>query len=76
MTYLLSSSEQGVKFVLTDGASHPVDSSEMAFKLACIYAFRQAYQNAGPTILEPFMDVEVVAPCEFQGGIIGDLNRR
>ncbi|GMH41107.1 hypothetical protein BSKO_09017 [Bryopsis sp. KO-2023] len=67
---------EGVRFVLVDGASHPVDSSEMAFKLACIYAFRQGYQLAGPTILEPFMDVEVTAPAEFQGTIIGDLNRR
>lgn len=65
-----------MRIVLADGASHPVDSSEMAFKLACIYAFRQAYQKAAPTILEPFMDVEVTAPCEFQGTIIGDLNRR
>lgn len=61
---------------LTDGAAHAVDSSEMAFKLACQYAFREAFMRAGPVILEPVMAVDVRAPSEFQGTIIGDLNRR
>ena len=67
---------QGIKIALTDGASHAVDSSEMAFKLACQYAFREAFGRAKPVILEPVMDVDVRAPAEFQGTIIGDLNRR
>lgn len=57
----------GVKYVLEDGASHAVDSSELAFKLAAIGSFREAYKNAQPAILEPIMTVEIVAPVEFQG---------
>ena len=48
----------------------------MAFKMACQYAFREAFMRAGPVILEPVMAVDVRAPSEFQGTIIGDLNRR
>lgn len=66
----------GVRVTLLDGAAHAVDSSEMAFKIACVYAFRQAYEKASPTILEPVMSVAVTAPSEFQGSIMGDLNRR
>jgi len=57
----------GVKYVLEDGASHAVDSSELAFKLAAIGSFREAYKTAQPVILEPIMTVEIVAPVEFQG---------
>ncbi|CAD7696459.1 unnamed protein product [Ostreobium quekettii] len=67
---------QGVRFVLMDGQAHTVDSSELAFKLACIYAFRQAFSKAKPVILEPIMEVEVTVPSEFQGTVIGDLNKR
>lgn len=67
---------EGVKVVLTDGAAHAVDSSEMAFKLAAMYAFRSAYPNANPTVLEPVMEVEIIVPSEFQGTVIGDVNRR
>lgn len=67
---------EGVRVVLTDGAAHAVDSSEMAFKLAAMYAFRSAYPNASPTVLEPVMEVEIIVPSEFQGAVIGDLNRR
>jgi elongation factor G len=67
---------EGLKVVLTDGAAHAVDSSEMAFKLAAMYAFRSAYPNASPTVLEPVMEVEIVVPSEFQGTVIGDINRR
>eukprot|EP00898_Chlorokybus_atmophyticus_P000869 jgi/Chlat1/1783/Chrsp134S02095 len=67
---------EGVRVVLNDGATHTVDSSELAFKLASIYAFRQAYNSAKPVILEPVMDVEIKAPQEFQGTIIGNINRR
>ncbi len=62
--------------VITDGATHPVDSSELAFKIACLNAFRQAYEKCRPVILEPIMEVEVRAPTEFQGTVVGDLNRR
>nr|POF18161.1 elongation factor g-1, mitochondrial [Quercus suber] len=58
--------------VLTDGASHSVDSSELAFKLA----FRECYTAARPVILEPFMMVELKVPTEFQGIVAGDINKR
>lgn len=67
---------EGVRVVLTDGAAHAVDSSELAFKLASLFAFKQAYDKSAPTILEPIMNVEITAPSEFQGNIIGDVNRR
>lgn len=66
----------GTRFVLEDGLAHSVDSSELAFRLAVIGAFREAYAKAGPVILEPKMTVEVVAPVEFQGAVIGALNQR
>lgn len=66
----------GVRVVLTDGAAHAVDSSELAFKLASTYAFRAGYEAAGPTVLEPVMAVEVCVPAEYQGPVIGDVNRR
>ena len=56
----------GVRMVLQDGASHSVDSSELAFRQAAIGAMRQAFPLATPTVLEPVMTVEVVAPDEFQ----------
>ncbi|KAG6549089.1 hypothetical protein Mapa_009315 [Marchantia paleacea] len=67
---------ENLRVVLTDGASHQVDSSDLAFKLAALYAFRECYQNARPVILEPIMLVEMKAPMEFQGPVIGDINRR
>ncbi len=66
----------GVRCVINDGASHAVDSSEMAFKTAALMGFREAYMAAKPTILEPIMKVEVQAPEEFQGAVIGQLNQR
>jgi elongation factor G len=66
----------GVRCVINDGASHAVDSSEMAFKIASIAAFREGYAKAKPVVLEPVMKVEVQAPEEFQGGVIGGLNQR
>lgn len=61
---------------LESGQSHAVDSSDIAFRLAGIGAFRQAFARAGPVVLEPQMLVEVRAPVEYQGSIMGDLNRR
>jgi elongation factor G len=55
-----------VRMVLQDGAFHAVDSSELAFRLAAIGAFREAFLKTKPVILEPIMTVEVVAPVEFQ----------
>lgn len=65
----------GVRFAVTDGASHAVDSSELAFKLATQYAFRQGFNKAEPRILEPIMAVEISIPNEFQGQIIGHINK-
>lgn len=62
--------------VLQDGAFHAVDSSELAFRLAAIGAFREVYNKTKPVILEPIMNVEVVAPLEFQSAVIGGLNSR
>ncbi|OAY69603.1 Elongation factor G, mitochondrial [Ananas comosus] len=67
---------ENLRVVLTDGASHAVDSSELAFKLAAIYAFRQCYAAAKPVILEPVMKVELKVPTEFQGTVTGDINKR
>jgi elongation factor G len=66
----------GVRATLNDGASHAVDSSEMAFKTAALMGFREAYLKAKPTILEPIMKVEVDAPSEFQGSVVGQINQR
>ena len=66
----------GVKCVVNDGASHPVDSSEIAFRTAALMGFREAYSQAKPTILEPIMRVEVQFPEEFQGAVLGQINQR
>eukprot|EP01006_Ploeotia_vitrea_P030567 TRINITY_DN62948_c0_g1_i1.p1 TRINITY_DN62948_c0_g1~~TRINITY_DN62948_c0_g1_i1.p1 ORF type:complete len:737 (-),score=413.75 TRINITY_DN62948_c0_g1_i1:79-2289(-) len=67
---------QDVKFVLTDGDSHPVDSSELAFRTATRNAFMNAFKQADPQLMEPIMTVEVDIPQEFQGAVIGGLTRR
>ena len=66
----------GVRSTINDGQSHPVDSSEIAFRTAARMGFREAYGEAKPTILEPMMTVEVQFPEEFQGAVIGQLNQR
>ncbi|WP_105566349.1 elongation factor G [Microbacterium halophytorum] len=66
----------GVKATLTDGQSHDVDSSEMAFKIAGSMGFKEAVQKASPVLLEPLMAVEVRTPEEYMGDVIGDLNSR
>ncbi|MFC1594606.1 elongation factor G [Candidatus Omnitrophota bacterium] len=65
-----------IKVTLYDGSSHPVDSSDMAFQIAGGMALRKAMLEAGPALLEPVMDVEVVAPTEFTGQISGDFSSR
>ena len=64
------------KVVVYDGSYHDVDSSEMSFKLAARKAFRAAMEQAKPTLLEPVMNVEVQAPVEFAGDLMGDMNGR
>ena len=65
-----------IKVTLFDGSFHEVDSSEMAFKMAATFAFKEGVQKGGPVLLEPIMKVEAVAPEEFLGEIIGGLNGR
>ncbi|MDD2257967.1 MAG: elongation factor G [Patescibacteria group bacterium] len=65
-----------VKVAVTDGSYHEVDSSEIAFKMAAIFAFRDACQKAGAVLLEPIMKVEVTTPEEYMGSAIGDLNAK
>jgi elongation factor G len=65
-----------VRVTLLDGAYHDVDSSELAFKIAGIAAFKEAAKLAGPVLLEPVMKVEVTTPEDFMGDVIGDLNSR
>ncbi|HEU5064728.1 MAG TPA: elongation factor G [Gaiellaceae bacterium] len=67
---------QGVRVQLVDGSYHTVDSSEMAFKVAGSMAFKQAYEQADPVLLEPIMDVDVTVPDETVGSVNGDLNSR
>ena len=66
----------GVKVTLVDGSYHTVDSSEMAFKIAGSMAFKKAYAEADPVLLEPIMGVEITVPEETVGDVIGDLNSR
>jgi elongation factor G len=65
-----------IKVTLLDGSYHEVDSSEMAFKVAGSFAFRQAVQQAKPVLLEPFMKAEVIVPVENIGDVTGDLSAR
>lgn len=66
----------GVKGILYDGSYHPVDSSEMAFKMATIQAFKKGFMDAGPILLEPIASLKVIVPEQFTGDIMGDLNKR
>jgi elongation factor G len=67
---------QGVRVLLVDGSYHTVDSSEMAFKIAGSMAFKNAYENADPVLLEPIMEVDVTVPDDTVGAVNGDLNSR
>ncbi len=66
----------GVKAVLYDGSYHPVDSSEMAFKMATIQAFKKGFMDAGPVLLEPIVSMKVTVPDKYTGDVMGDLNKR
>ena len=65
-----------IKVNLKDGSYHPVDSSEMAFKIAASLAFKKACEVAKPILLEPIMDVEIHVPDQYMGDIMGDMNSR
>ncbi|MGH7959051.1 MAG: elongation factor G [Opitutaceae bacterium] len=65
-----------VKVRIIDGSFHEVDSSELAFKMAGIFGFKEAMKKANPILLEPIMGVEVTTPEEYQGDLMGDINRR
>ena len=66
----------GLKATLTDGSYHPVDSSEMAFKMASTLAFKEGFMKASPVILEPIASLSVTVPDAYTGDVMGDLNRR
>ncbi|KAK2752638.1 Elongation factor G, mitochondrial [Onygenales sp. PD_40] len=66
----------GTKMVIIDGATHLTDSSEMAFKISTQQAFRKAFKESKPQVLEPLMKTVITAPVEFQGDVIGLLNKR
>ena len=66
----------GIRAILYDGSYHDVDSSEMAFKIAGSMAYQEGAKKAGPIIMEPIMDVEVVTPEDYAGDVMGDLSRR
>ena len=65
-----------IKVHVTDGSFHEVDSNELAFKMAGIFALKDAFKKAGPILLEPIMKVEATTPSEYQGDIVGDISRR
>lgn len=65
-----------MRVTLTDGGWHPVDSSELAFRIACINAFRQSMLKSNPQILEPVMGVEIMVPKEFQPVVVSSIGKR
>ncbi len=66
----------GIKAILLDGSYHPVDSSEMAFKMAASLAFKKAFMDANPVLLEPIASMKFTVPDKYTGDVMGDLNRR
>ena len=66
----------GVKGILYDGSYHPVDSSEMAFKMATIQAFKKGFMEAQPILMEPIASLKVTVPDAYTGDVMGDLNKR
>ena len=73
---LVGAEVEGLKVVLQDGASHAVDSSDMAFRTCMANAIRDTMKKANPSILEPVMKVEIEVPTEFQGTVVAAVNRR
>ena len=73
---LTGSAITGIRVVINDGSFHAVDSSDVAFQLAAIGAFKAGYSKANPVIMEPIMKVAVEGPSEFQGAVMGSLNQR
>jgi elongation factor G len=73
---LIGAQVTGVKIVVNDGLHHPVDSSEIAFKICAMTSFRESYFNAKPVILEPIMRVGIEGPEEFQGAMMGLVSQR
>jgi len=65
-----------LKAILVDGSFHPVDSSEMAFKVAASQALKRAFAEANPTLLEPILEVEVVVPDEYMGDVMGQITSK
>ena len=65
-----------VKAAVVDGSFHEVDSNELAFRMAGIFAFKDAFKKANPILLEPIMKVEMTTPAEYQGDLVGDISRR
>jgi elongation factor G len=73
---LVGAEVSGMRVTLNDGASHAVDSSDMAFRIATSAAVREAMRAAKPQILEPIMKIEIQSPQEFQGAIVSGINQR
>lgn len=74
--FLTGNRVENVKVIITDGSFSPVDSSEIAFKIAGAIAFKQALQNANAALLEPIMKINITTPEEYMGNVINDLNSR
>ena len=73
---LTGSYARDIRVIIYDGKMHPVDSNEISFKLAARNAFKEAFRNAGPKIMEPIYDVEVLTPSEYMGSVMSDLQNR
>ncbi|MBQ2374223.1 MAG: elongation factor G [Alistipes sp.] len=73
---LTGSYARDIRVIIYDGKMHPVDSNEISFKLAARNAFKEAFRNAGPKIMEPIYNVEVLTPSEYMGSVMSDLQNR
>ena len=73
---LTGSYARDIRVVIYDGKMHPVDSNEISFKLAARNAFKEAFRNAGPKIMEPIYSIEVLTPSEYMGAVMSDLQNR
>ena len=73
---MLVAMSRDIRVIVYDGKMHPVDSNEISFKLAARNAFKEAFRNAGPKIMEPIYDVEVLTPSDYMGAVMSDLQNR